>query len=145
MYTDIIKLDKNLFLKYKNDIYDCLMDLKNNSSDDCNVIINNMLTYINDNSAIIFASVIDNKLIGFIWGYEISEDFIHVNYFVVRDNYRNYGIGKKLLNRIVFEKENYNFELLVKKNNLKAIKFYENNGFFKQIHDCDNFKMILER
>ena len=142
----IKKIDVLSFKKYKNDIIECVNELVNYSTIRCNKIIKNMEIFLNDKSAIIYSAIYEEKLIGFIWGYLIDNQTIHINYFVVNKNYRNNGIGGNLLNKMIDNNMDINcFELLVNINNYKGIKFYQKNGFIKNEYNKDKYKMILER
>ncbi len=104
-------------------------------------IYNNMKNFTTDGTAIILGLYILEELQGFIWGYKENDDTIHVNYFYVRDEYRKFGFGKKLLANLekVVRK---NIELNVDKNNVNAYRFYLKSGFEKIEENDKNFKMI---
>lgn len=132
------------FKKNKADLYDCILELKKNDSIDSNKIIENMETYLNDKSAIIICPYVENKIVGFIWGYYISNKKIHINYFSVLGKYRNNGFGTKLIKKIISDNKDSKLELLVKKDNAKAINFYTKNGFIKEGYSEEKIKMIME-
>lgn len=95
-------------------------------------VYKNMKIFIKDGSAILLGAFEENKIIGFIWAYEIREKTYHINYFAVDENKRSLGIGQKLLDKLYeIAKENNieNIELLVEANNIKAIKKYKSNEF----------------
>ena len=95
-------------------------------------VYKNMKIFIKDGSAILLGAFEENKIIGFIWAYEIREKTYHINYFAVDENKRSLGIGLKLLDKLYeIAKENNieNIELLVEANNIKAIKKYKSNEF----------------
>lgn len=132
------------FKKNKADLYDCILELKKNDSIESNKIIENMETYLNDKSAIIICPYVENKIVGFIWGYYISNKKIHINYFSVLGKYRNNGFGTKLIKKIISDNKDSKLELLVKKDNAKAINFYTKNGFIKEGYSEEKIKMIME-
>lgn len=132
------------FKKNKADLYDCILELKKNDSIESNKIIENMETYLNDKSAIVICSYVENKIVGFIWGYYISNKKIHINYFSVLGKYRNNGFGTKLIKKIISDNKDSKIELLVKKDNAKAINFYTKNGFIKEDYSKEKIKMIME-
>lgn len=132
------------FKKNKADLYGCILELKKNDSIESNKIIENMETYLNDKSAIIICSYVENKIVGFIWGYYISNKKIHINYFSVLGKYRNNGFGTKLIKKIISDNKDSKLELLVKKDNAKAINFYTKNGFIKEDYSEEKIKMIME-
>ena len=91
-----------------------------------------MQKFIEDGSAILIGAFEDNKIIGFIWAYEIKEETYHVNYYAVNVNNRKLGIGQKLLDELYkIAKQNgiKKVELLVEAHNEIAIKKYKNNEF----------------
>lgn len=45
---------------------------------------------------------------------------------------------------MIFDNKNSKIELLVNKDNTKAIKFYLKNGFVKENYSKDKFKFIME-
>lgn len=95
-------------------------------------VYENMQKFIEDGSAILIGAFEDNKIIGFIWAYEIKEKTYHVNYYAVNVNNRKLGIGQKLLDELYkIAKQNgiEKIELLVEAHNEIAIKKYRNNGF----------------
>jgi len=111
-------------------------------------VYKNMEKFIEDGSAIIIGAFEDNRILGFIWCYEIRKKTYHINYFAVDENYRSLGIGQKLLDQLYeIAKENKIelLELLVEASNSKAIKKYKNNEFTekyikmeKQIGECND-------
>ena len=95
-------------------------------------VYGNMQKFIEDGSAILIGAFEDNKIIGFIWAYEIKEETYHVNYYAVNVNNRKLGIGQKLLDELYkIAKQNgiKKVELLVEAHNEIAIKKYKNNEF----------------
>lgn len=138
------KINIKEFKKNINSIFNCILELKKNNSFESNKIIANMELYLKDKSAIIICPYVENKIVGFIWGYHISKDIIHINYFSVLNKYRNNGIGTKLIKKMIFDNKNSKIELLVNKDNTKAIKFYLKNGFVKENYSKDKFKFIME-
>lgn len=138
------KITINDFRKNKSDLYDCILELKKNNSKESDKIIINMERYLNDKSAIIICSYVENKIVGFIWGYYLSNNKIHINYFSVLGKYRNNGFGTKLIKKIISDNKDSKLELLVNKDNSKAIKFYIKNGFTKKEYSEEKIKMIME-
>lgn len=92
-------------------------------------------TYINENKAIVYGVKNERHLIGFIWFFKkenLSEKIIHINHFVVHENFRRQNIGKALW----IEVEKYadkqgisEIELLVTKDNENAVNFYKRRNF----------------
>lgn len=132
MKNQIVRLDKKMFSLQKDNIYKCTMDLVKQDNNLSEKIINNMEKFLNDESAIIYVSIVHDNIIGFVWGYFIQKHLIHINYFVVLHEYRGKKNGYDLLSAMTNMNKSCNFELLVNIDNKKAIGFYEKFGF-KQI------------
>lgn len=91
-----------------------------------------------DEKSIILLAEVDNKVIGFIYGYEkeLDEVFIFKEAFIeaiyVQDKYRQQGIGKKLM--LEFEtwckKRSIKYvDIEVMSNNKNSLKMYEKIGY----------------
>lgn len=97
--------------------------------------IEKLYGYINDGSAIVLGSFIDEKLIGLIWLYKhevFNKPFIHVNQLVIKSQYRRHGIGKALMLEAEKQAKANNVEyidLYVMEENKKAITLYDKLGF----------------
>ena len=97
--------------------------------------------YISQNKAIIFGAF-DVTLKGFIWCFVrayLNENRIHVNHFVVDNELRGLGIGKRLIDEIeVYAlKHKINvIDLMVTRESL-SVNFYEKNGY-----EIDRYQMI---
>lgn len=75
----------------------------------------------------------DNKILGFS-GMKIILDEAEIMNIVTKKDYRNQGIGKVLLNKIIAEAKNINIKkinLEVNENNIIAIHLYEKFDFTK--------------
>lgn len=107
---------------------------KNNQQDFEKRIIS-LKNYINNEQAVVYGAMENNKVIGFIWFfYKIVQDknIVHVNHFVIDEKYRGAGIGKQLwlrLEQYGTAKKIDEIELMVTKNNYEALKFYEKKDF----------------
>lgn len=92
-------------------------------------------SYISMNKAKVYGAIIEEKLTGFIWFFEKNHEIkqtIHINHFVVNENFRRLGIGKKLWLEVERYAEKSNIkeiELYVTRENHDAVKFYENMNF----------------
>lgn len=135
---DIESNKKNILNLIKN-----VLDFNANVKyDRCQEVLCNMQKYISDGTAYITGAFFDDKMIGFLWMYEIDSQKMHVNYFSVDKDYRNKGIGTELLKlSILFAKERKikYIELRVEENNDIAKQFYIKNNF-KKAKD----KLLLE-
>lgn len=76
------------------------------------------------------AIINDSEIIGYIIASE-KRTSIHIHKFMVDCNYRGKGYGSKMLHQFEEKTKSYNkkYTLKVYKNNLKAIKFYENHNY----------------
>jgi ribosomal-protein-alanine N-acetyltransferase len=83
----------------------------------------------------------NTEIIGFILGIKINYKVAKILMFAVSPLYRKKRIGSELLNefkkRMIEEKIKY-IELEVKTDNIKAINFYQRNGFYI-INKLNNF------
>lgn len=137
---ETIIIDKQEFNKYRDDIYECFLHLKSNKRK-AKQLTKKMQSFIDDGTAIVYGAILNNKLISFIWGYEIKDSTIHVNYFSTNKAYRGIGAGTKLLDKYIDANQKY--ELIVEKNN-PAIKLYEKYGFKKKQFLDNKYKMVTE-
>ena len=86
---------------------------------------------LNENSKYIIAKNENGEILGFA-GIFINVDFAEVMNIVVRKKFRNQGIGKKLLEKLISLCQEIGAESLkleVNEKNKIAIKLYENIGF----------------
>lgn len=103
----------------------------------------NMLKFSEDGSAIILGAIIDQKLVGFLWGYEIrflQEKRIHVSFISIYPENQGKRVGTELLNaiRCIAEEREINaIEVLCAKENETAFHYYMKNGF-----EIDRYKMV---
>ncbi len=132
-YT-IVKLNTKLYDAHKDELHECLIQLLGKESE-AKKQLKRIRIYLEDKTAIIFCAMNNNKIVALIWGYFISKDTIHINYFVTHVAFRKFGIGKALLSKMIVDRA-INYELLVDKTNQVAHDFYKKIGFL----DCDNCK-----
>ena len=69
----------------------------------------------------------ENSVIAGVLVYLLIYDRVEIEYIVVKDEYKNKGIGSKLLKYI--EKDIKNVTLEVRESNTIAINFYKKNGY----------------
>ena len=100
-----IKLIENLFKKYKEKY---------------NPIINDY--------TFILSYKMDNKYVGFLI-YQVLYEAAEIIDIFVLDEYRNKGIGKALINKMLENKQIEKVTLEVKKDNKNAIMLYNSLGF----------------
>ena len=141
MVTKII--DQKIANSYSDDLKKMLNDVLvingfNKTREQINTLFDDMLKFIEDGSAYIIGAFDDKKIAGFIWVYKRNVDEkikLHINYFIVNEEYRRLGIGKKLIDEVLaYAKKNniHNIELMVSSSNASAISFYQNNGFTEE-------------
>ena len=86
---------------------------------------------INSNISSNWVYILDSKLIGYLFGWHIDDEF-HINNIAVQKKFRRLGIAKKMINNIISKLILKNVFLEVSKLNSNAILLYENLGFKKQ-------------
>ncbi|MBY9017467.1 MAG: GNAT family N-acetyltransferase [Candidatus Lokiarchaeota archaeon] len=84
----------------------------------------------------------DEKIIGFIIVLEQERNTLNIINFLIKDDYRNTGLGSYLLNHVFMEiKKSKIFKriiLNVQTSNLRALKLYKNYNF-RIIKEIDNY------
>ena len=116
MIRDILLEDEASFINLGNQIsltFNKVYKLENE--------INNRLNKIK-------VYTIDGSVIGFIHVSILDRDVNVINIVVDKD-YRNHGVGSKLLDNIIKENDNKVFYLEVAVNNISAINLYKKYGF----------------
>lgn len=109
------------------------------------------IVYITENTKdIILVAKQDNEVIGYIHGspYELlySDSLINILGFVVKEKYRNTGVGNALINHLEHwakEKGYRGVRLVSGVNRLNAHKFYEKHGYVYR-KDQKNFFKIFD-
>lgn len=97
--------------------------------------IKSMIAHIQDKSAIVYGSLEDNLLVGYIWAYRISfrdEDRVYVSEVHVSEKCRGQGIGHLLLAAVEDEARSMGVPALyihTEANNAGAIRLYEREGY----------------
>ncbi len=74
--------------------------------------------------------ILDSKLIGYLFGWHIKDEF-HINNIAIHENFRRMGIAEKMINNIILKFMLRNIFLEVSKLNSNAILLYEKLGFKK--------------
>ena len=108
------------------------------------------IEYITQNTKdIIFVAERDDEVIGYIHGspYELlyEDSLINVLGFVVKEQYRNLGVGNMLMERLEFwakEKDFYGIRLVSGSDRLNAHKFYEKHGYVSRKNQKNFIKMF---
>lgn len=97
--------------------------------------INELVSYIQQGKAFAFGYLVEDKLIGYIWGYLYKfreEQRIYINEIHVLEKWRSHGIGKFLLDEIEKEAKMHKIKALyihAEADNEKAIKLYQKAGY----------------
>ena len=74
--------------------------------------------------------MIDSKLVGYLFGWYIKDEF-HINNIAVHEDFRRLGIAEKMIGDIILKLILKNIFLEVSKLNSRAILLYEKIGFKK--------------
>ena len=74
--------------------------------------------------------MIDSKLVGYLFGWHIKDEF-HINNIAVHKDFRRLGIAEKMIGDIILKFILKNIFLEVSKLNSRAILLYEKIGFKK--------------
>lgn len=93
--------------------------------------INILKSELNNNNSLYFVAKKQNEILGFI-GILINFDFTEITNIVVKKDFRNLGIGKMLLEKIIEETKKINKEMIcleVNENNISAINLYKKYRF----------------
>lgn len=105
---------------------------------------------INNTKDIIFVSEQGNEVIGYIHGspYELlfSDSLVNVLGFVVKEKYRNNGVGGMLIGSLECWARNNSFsgvKLLTHPSRINAHRFYEHHGYI-YTKDQKNYMKIFE-
>lgn len=104
----------------------------------CNEKIENMVEYVKNDKAIIIGACNDEDLVGFIWLFKNinqGEQRLHVIQIVVKEEYRNKGIGKQLMMEAEKQAKNNDIttlELNVIEENRAAVSLYESLGYLTE-------------
>lgn len=73
----------------------------------------------------------------------VDRKILYIPFFVVSKNYRNKGLGHKMLNYLTdyYSEVFYSIELEVSKENIKAYKFYLKEDFIIKTENKDSYLM----
>ena len=113
-------------------------------------MVNSDINYSKSHGYKYYEIKIENETIGIcdfcISGFEDIEENGYINLIMIKENKRNMGYGKLILGNI--EKEIAHCKTnkiiaFVQTNNMKAIKFWENNGYQKTSNEILNEDMTI--
>lgn len=133
----MINIDKQVFNKYYEDIFNLVNHFKDSESKTLNVL-EKLKLFINDESTIIAGHEIDKKLVSFVWCYKRKfgdVERLHISYFIVDKPYRGKGLSKDLMFFIqekAVENNIGKIDLNVNPDNIRAINVYKNAGFIPE-------------
>ena len=104
---------------------------------------------INNTKDIVFVSEQGNEVIGYIHGspYELLflDSLVNVLGFVVKEKYRNNGVGSKLIDSLECWAKDNSFsgiKLLTHPNRINAHRFYERHGYIHTKDQKNYMKMF---
>lgn len=90
-----------------------------------------LVNYIKEDKAYLFGAFCEKQMVGFLWGYPVSNPFetvFHVAYIAVSENGRRQGIGRNLILAAENQANTMGInkvELIVGANNNGALDFYK--------------------
>ena len=90
-----------------------------------------ILKELSNKFARFFVALLNGKVVGYIGSHNVLGE-VYITNVAVFPEYRNKGIGEKLIQKFVEEIQNENAEFItleVRKSNVSAIKLYEKCGF----------------
>ena len=93
--------------------------------------INILKSELNNNNSLYFVAKNENEILGFA-GILLNFDFSEITNIVVRKDFRKFGIGKMLLEKIIEETKKNNKKMIyleVNENNTNAINLYKKYRF----------------
>ena len=88
------------------------------------------ISEINNDIGSNWVYMIDSKLVGYLFGWYIKDEF-HINNIAVHEDFRRLGIAEKMIGDIILKFILKNIFLEVSKLNSRAILLYEKIGFKK--------------
>tara|TARA_Y100001970_G_scaffold94214_1_gene118793 strand:+ start:285 stop:707 length:423 start_codon:yes stop_codon:yes gene_type:complete len=91
---------------------------------------NSFISEINNDIGSNWVYMIDSKLVGYLFGWYIKDEF-HINNIAVHEDFRRLGIAEKMIGDIILKFILKNIFLEVSKLNSRAILLYEKIGFKK--------------
>ncbi|OBR65233.1 acetyltransferase [Paenibacillus oryzae] len=89
-------------------------------------IAQELSAYLEDDSRSLLGEVIDHTLVGLMGITRISNEKVILKHIAVKEEYRNKGIGKKMLQAYI---ANQRISLLEAETDLEAVDFYRRIGF----------------
>ena len=107
-------------------------------------------TFLSNKQNIALVAKLDNKIIGFIYGYSLTSlDGIAPKFFIysvdVHPDYQNKGYGSRFIKYVIDWAKNNGFcesFVLTEKDNTRACRVYEKAGMTYSENDCDRLYVI---
>lgn len=141
-YLKIQLLSVELVKEYKNEITQMYyLNVSSNAFfehftySEADEKIDSLISYLTNQSAIVFGAFDNKKLCGFIWAYVHwfrEEQRIYVSEIRVKEVYRRQGIGTELLKAVEKKAQDMGLEavyLHAEANNPDAVRLYERIGY----------------
>lgn len=94
-----------------------------------------LLNHVNDGNAFVFAAFENEEILGWMWCHPINRfdsKRMHIANFAVKQEFQKRGIGHMLMEfveKYTFHNNFDSLDLLVTKENISAVKFYEKHDF----------------
>lgn len=148
----IIKINTSLFEKYRADltglyfsnVRTCILT-DHFSMQDAKEKMEQLREYLQQDLAIVFGCIKDNKLIAFIWAYSFAfreESRIYISVVQVLPQYRGSGIGSELIDAVMRVGITLGIKAVyihTDAQNAGALKLYRRKGFVdERIQLCKN-------
>ena len=91
---------------------------------------NSFINEINNKASSNWVCVLDSKLIGYLFGWHIEDEF-HINNIAVHEKFRRFGVAQNMIHNVIVEFMLKNIFLEVSRLNSNAILLYKKLGFKK--------------
>ena len=91
----------------------------------CNLLESNKIVSNWNNNGIILTCKYNNEIVGFLGGYYINKETFYLDKIGIKSEYRNKGLGSKLMEQLV----KINTCILLRINDKKLENFYSKFGF----------------
>lgn len=89
-------------------------------------IVQELNTYLEDESRILLGEFIDHTLVGLMGIIQISHEKVILKHIAVKEEYRNKGIGKKMIQAYI---KTQKVNIVEAETDVEAVDFYRRIGF----------------
>lgn len=123
-----------LAIYYYKNVKNCSC-IENFNEADALAKICDLKAYVTDGNAIVYGAFLEKQLIAYVWSYRHQfreEDRIYISEIHVDEEWRSFGIGKRLLRAVEKAAFNRKIEAVyihAEAGNTRAISLYEREGF----------------